>query len=68
MKKFLKEKIDYYLILVWMEICFFIKGLVEVLLSENGVFLFEDYMFFGKKKVLNFLVDRKVVYDLFCVY
>lgn len=65
MKKILKEKVDYYFILVWMEIWFFIKGFVEVLLSENGEFLFEDYEFLGKKKVLNFFVDRKVVYDLY---
>lgn len=58
-------KIDYYLILVWMEIRFFIKGFVEVLFGDKGVFIENDYMFLGKKKVSNFMVDRDVVYKFF---
>lgn len=68
MKKSSKEKIDYHPTLVWTEIRSFIKGSAEALLSENGVLSLEDYMSLGKKKAPNFSADRKVVYDLFCVY
>ena len=68
MKKSSKEKIDYHPTLVWTEIRSFIKGSAEALLSENGVLSLEDYESLGKKKAPNFSADRKVVYDLFCVY
>ena len=68
MKKSLKEKIDYHPTLVWTEIRSFIKGSAEALLSENGVLSLQDYESLGKKKAPNFSADRKVVYDLFCVY
>lgn len=68
MKKSSREKIDYHPTLVWTEIRSFIKGSAEALLSENGVLSLQDYESLGKKKAPNFLADRKVVYDLFCVY
>ena len=68
MKKSSKEKIDYHPTLVWTEIRSFIKGSAEALLSENGVLSLENYKSLGKKKAPNFSADRKVVYDLFCVY
>ena len=68
MKKSSKEKIDYHPTLVWTEIRSFLKGSAEALLSENGVLSLEDYESLGKKKAPNFSADRKVVYDLFCVY
>ena len=68
MKKSSKKKIDYHPTLVWTEIRSFIKGSAEALLSENGVLSLEDYESLGKKKAPNFSADRKVVYDLFCVY
>ncbi|XP_074628132.1 TPR and ankyrin repeat-containing protein 1-like isoform X4 [Acropora palmata] len=68
MKKSSREKSDYHPTLVWTEIRSFIKGSAEALLSENGVLSLQDYESLGKKKAPNFSADRKVVYNLFCVY
>lgn len=53
---------------MWIEICLFIKGFIEVLYIECGYFSLEEYSDLGRKRVLNFFVDRVVVYFLFYVY